>query len=637
MIRRIVVGLAVLLVLLVALAGSGLLLLGRVDLAGLAASWAEARLGRRVAIGSLHVTPGRWLRVEVSGLRIGNLEGGTRPDMVELARASAEVALASLLRGPPVLRAVEAEGLSVLLERNADRTRNWRFGAPQPPREGPEDRSGLPTLLDAAIRDGELLLRTSSGHLLRTALHRGTLRTEGDQAPLLLRAEGTYNAVPVSLDATLEPIALLRDAARPYGTRLHLASGRTTLRFEGTMTDPLDVDGAEGRAVLRAPTPEAILALAGASEAELDASLDLEGRLEHRGAVWRLTAAEGRLAGEAVTVRLAQFTEGETGRPDAVAIDLGFGRLDLNRRLAAGRRAGAAEADLPLQVSEAPDPLLAAKITVEDLVYSKLQARDVAFEGSLMPGRIAVESFGLTTSGARVVASGQVDRKGEGGAVSAEVRLQDGDLDAMRRAFGLRDLPLSGRLNGWVAVAAEGATLNAAAAGARVSAVVAMQGGRIAREVIETASIDLRLLFRSAQGTTPVACLLGMLAMRGGVGEVAPLRIRSAEGTVAGTAGFDLNRRAMDLVIGSVRSTTDFWALDIPVRISGSFASPSIRPARWSEDGRARLAAADDVAPLPARLRDFARRNPCYQAAAASPASSPRASPPPPTSRSRPR
>ena len=86
--------------------------------------------------------------------------------------------------------------------------------------------------------------------------------------------------------------------------------------------------------------------------------------------------------------------------------------------------------------------MLAAKITVEELVYSKLQARDVAFEGSLMPGRIAVESFALTTSGARVIASGQVDRRGEGAAVAAEVRLQDGDLDTMRRAFGLRDLPL---------------------------------------------------------------------------------------------------------------------------------------------------------------------------------------------------
>jgi hypothetical protein len=160
-----------------------------------------------------------------------------------------------------------------------------------------------------------------------------------------------------------------------------------------------------------------------------------------------------------------------------------------------------------------------------------------------------------------------------------------------------------------------------------------MQRGQVAREVIEAGSTDLRLLFRRPRGMTPVACLLGMLEMRAGRGDIAPLRIRSAEGTIAGTASLDLNRRQFDLVIGSVRSTTGFFALDIPVRVWGSFGDPSIRPARWSAEGRARLAAADDVAALPARLRDFARRNPCYQAAA-TPASPPTASPPRTTSRS---
>jgi hypothetical protein len=397
---------------------------------------------------------------------------------------------------------------------------------------------------------------------------------------------------------------------------LRLVSGDTSLEFDGRMAEPFDLDGAEGRAVLRAPRPEALLALAGA-EAELDASLDIEGRLARHGDVWRLTEARGGLAGEAVTLRLAQFTEGRAGEPDAVTLDLGLGRLDLNRRLAAGRRAGAAEADLPLVVSTAPDPLLSAKVTVADLSYAGLRARDVELEGALKPGRIAVETFALSTSGARLRASGQADAKGEGAQVTAEVRLEEGDLGLMRQAFGLRELPISGRLDGWLAVAAEGETVNGAARGARISAVVAMQGGRIAREVIEMGSTDIRLLFREARGTTPVSCLLGMLEMRAGMGEVAPLRIRSAEGTIAGTASFDLNRRQLDLVIGSVSATTGFFALDIPVRVSGSFGDPSIRPARWSAAGRARLAAADEIAPLPARLRDFARRNPCYRGEAA--------------------
>ncbi len=597
-------------------AASGLALLGRVDLGPLVATRAAAALGRGVAIGGLHVTPGRWLAVELTGLRIDNIEGGTRPAMVELGRLRLEVELRSLLTGPPVLRGVAVEGLSVLLERTADRRANWHVGPPKPKATGPSDRSGVPSLRDAVLRDSELVFRTTGGTLLRTRLESATIAAPDDGAPVLLRAAGTYNDVPVALDATLESLVELRQSARPFGTRLRLASGDTTLAFDGMMTEPFDVDGATGRAVLRVPTPEAILAIAGAPETPLEGSLALDGRFDRQGDVWRLSEAAGDLAGEAVTLRLAEFTEGARGEPDSIVLDLGFGRLDLNRRLGRGRPAGSTDADLPLTISATPDPLIRGRITMEELAYSGVRARDVEFAGALTPGRIAVETLALTTSGARLRAAGQVDREGEGATVAAEVRLEDGDLETMRRAFGLRPLPISGRLNGWVAVAARGETLNTAAQGARVSAVVAMRGGQVAREVIEMASIDLRLLFRTPRGTTPVSCFLGMLEMRAGVGEVAPLRIRAAEGAIAGTATFDVNRKQMDLVIGSVSRTTGAFALDIPVRAAGSFASPSIRPARWSADGRARLAAADNVAPLPARLRDFARQNPCFQAAA---------------------
>ena len=632
MLRPVLSGLSVLLWL-PALGLGAILLLGHLDLAGLAAARASATLGRAVTIESLRLTPDRWLRLELRGLRVANLEGGTRPEMLVLHRAALELDLLSLLHGPPHLRAVEVEGASLYLEHVRDGRKNWQFGPVRPAADAPPDRSGVPMLLDAALRDSEIVIRTSRGHLLRTALHRATIRAEDAASPIRIEAAGAYNDIGVGLEGELDSIARLRDAGRPFGTRLHLASGDTRLDFTGEMQDPFDIDGAEGRAVLRAPTLDRLLAFGGADSA-IAGGLELEGRLVHRGPVWRLTEGRGRLEGETVAVRLAQFTEGVRGEPDAVALDLGLGRLDLNRRLAAGPRQSEAEADLPLAVSASPDPLLAARITVEELLYSRLEARDVVLEASLQPSRIAVTTLALSTSGARLRASGRVDGRGNGGVVNAEVRMEEGDVDTMRRVLGLRPLPLAGRLDGWVTAQGEGERLNAAARGAQVSAVLAMQQGQVAREVIEMASTDIRLLFRRARGMTPVSCLLGVLEMRAGVGEVAPLRIRSAEGQVAGTASFDLNRRQLDLVIGSLRSTTSFWALDIPMRVSGSFANPTIRPARWSADGRARLAAADAVAPLPPRLRDFAQRNPCFQAAAI-PAAPPRSAPPPPTSRSR--
>ena len=143
--------------------------------------------------------------------------------------------------------------------------------------------------------------------------------------------------------------------------------------------------------------------------------------------------------------------------------------------------------------------------------------------------------------------------------------------------------------------------------------VLAMVGGDIARKAIETASLDSRALFRTALGTTPLACLLGVVDIRAGQGNASPLGIRAETGTISGFAHFDLHKKYLDLIIGSHRETTNFFALDVPVRVSGRFDNPNIAPARWSRVGRARIANAKaNVAALPPALRDFALRNPCY-------------------------
>ncbi len=218
----------------------------------------------------------------------------------------------------------------------------------------------------------------------------------------------------------------------------------------------------------------------------------------------------------------------------------------------------------------------------------------------------------MTYAGARAEASGAVEAAGRGGRVSLNLSVNNADVQELRRLLGSGPVPLLGRLEIQGAAQADGATLNAAVRAADVSAVIEMAGrGSIAREVIEMASTDVRLLFRRARGMTPVSCLLGVLTMRGGVGTVEPLRVRAAEGTVAGSGTFDLYRRRIDMTIGSEAKSTGAFALDVPVRISGSLADPSVRPAQWSAAGRARLAAGDATAALPPGLRQTAQRSPC--------------------------
>ncbi len=216
---------------------------GRVDWGPWAARRASAALGRTVAVGALHVAPGRWITVDLRDVRIDNAPGGTRPTIATLDRLTAEIDALSLLHGPAVVRTLRIDSLSVLLEHLPDRTRNWRFGPKKPP-SGPPDRSWFPTLLDAQMQRSEVVFRTSGGTALTTKLDGVTIRTTAAEQPVQLTMDGAYHGAPIQLRAELQPIAVLRDASVPYGTALHFTSGDTTLDFDGTMAAPFDIDDA---------------------------------------------------------------------------------------------------------------------------------------------------------------------------------------------------------------------------------------------------------------------------------------------------------------------------------------------------------------------------------------------------------
>ena len=596
--------------------------LPRLDLAAQAAARATAALGRTVTIGSLRITPGLTTTVAIRDARLANIEGGSAPQMATLETATAVLDLLPLLHGEVVLRQVQAEGFSLLLERDAEKRRNWRFGSADPAGPAapfspePPDRSGLPLILDVRFARSEVVFRTSGGTALRSEITTATIAAPAADQPLTLRVEGAYNAVPVTMAGTLGTPNQLRDGRTPFPVPVRVTAPETVLAFEGTSTDPLNFDRLEGRLSLEAQSPGAILSMAGAGPGPA-IPVKLAGTFHHAGDLWRLTDADGEISDAAFAAPRLQFTEGASGQPDAIVAAVDFTRLDLNALFGTPPQQPGGEhgdADMPLTFAVAPDPQLQVRATARELAYADLDATEVRLVASAEPGLIKVETFNMRAYGARLESSGTLEPSPRGGRIIAEVAMLDGNLDTLRRAFGIRPLPARGPMEARIAITAEGETMNAATRRANVSAVASMRSGSIAREVIEMASTDLRALFRTAQGHTPLTCLLAVVDIRTGRGEAAPLRIRAGTGTISGLASFDLNRKQMDLVIGSQSETTSDFALDIPVRVSGSFADPSIAPARWSGEGRARLAAGDRVAPLPQALRDFAQQNPCFRA-----------------------
>lgn len=179
--------------------------------------------------------------IDLDNLHLANIPQGSRADMISLKHLHAQILLSSLLNGQMQARDVKIDGFSGLFERTPTREPNWRFGkkassAPAKPKES-SGKIWFPGLRDAAITDSEVIYRSAHGHNYVTGLKAVALHSTSDTAPLVMNVNGAYNGTPVTLQANMQPIDVLRQAGKPYGTDIHAASGDLSLHLNGTMTD----------------------------------------------------------------------------------------------------------------------------------------------------------------------------------------------------------------------------------------------------------------------------------------------------------------------------------------------------------------------------------------------------------------
>src|SRR5262249_5124914 len=143
-----------------------------------------------------------------------------------------------------------------------------------------------------------------------------------------------------------------------------------------------------------------------------------------------------------------------------------------------------------------------------------------------------------------------------------------------------------------------GATVGAALQRSEGAAVFLMRDGQVAQALIEQLSTDLRGLFRERRDSVPVSCLLGVVTLKDGIGVISPLRLDSQAAIAVGRGKIDLARDRLDLTVRTERDSTSFFALDIPVRISGPLDRLSAAPAPGDDaDWLGRPAAAAEALP----------------------------------------
>lgn len=575
----------------------------------LVADRASKATGRTVQIGALTLSPGRWVGVEVHDASIANLPGGTRPQMATLGSLTGEVELWPLLHGTIIVRSMQVEKADILLEKIGEQP-NWRNG-PKRPEKPDGGRASFPTILDAVL-DGAVTFRTSGGSALITRLDQVKLDAPAADRPARITGPGSYHGAPVVMDLKLGSYDQLHDAATPFPTDITLTSGDTVLHFVGTMTKPLNVDGADGHLSLLAPTPGALEKIAGIDPTPAP-KLRLEGAFQHDADLWKLEQAQGALGEAELEDGTLALREGSTTppkTPDKIDLALRFARIDADRLMAEfkGSSSGSDDDGGGFVPQAEPNPQVTAKLEAAELSYDKIRLIKPKLSAAIEPKVIKLDEMSFGALGGAVRLDGRIEAEADGksGAVSAAVSGTGLEVAELRQALGAGHLPLSGRVD--LHAVAEGVGRSAAAAlkAGRASVVATMAGGSVSEQIVKLASTDVTGLLTSSRTMVGLDCLLAVAEVRRGVAFVGPLRLRSADGTIVARGRVDLLGEALDVTIASESATTGALALDVPVRVSGSFDDPTIRPA-GSTAGRAALAGGSAAAPL----RAYAQRSTC--------------------------
>lgn len=608
------IGIAALVAVLLLIVAGGIAWLLTADLKPWIEEFASKSIERRVSIGTLKIGWGNPISLELTDLKVANAPWSTVPDMISIDRLSALIDPWSITGGVVKFQKLYGVNPIIVLEREADGRRNWRLGSGKPSSPDqfaliPQFRTQFPTLLDFQFEGGFLSFRGLGSYRLHLDFHHASIQATGDDQPVSLAVDGAYNGTPVTLHATTDSFLVLRDASKPFGTDLSLAAPSATIGFKGTVMDPLNFEGVEGPISVDASKLGDFMKIFTA-DIGINPSASVAGAFKHDGDHWEIKGAHGKIATSAFDDELI-LDEGPRGKPDDLTAAMRFANLDLNPLLPGKSSAPSDFNTISLALDPNPGENIDASIDAKVLIYKKSRIADFSTHFKIVANSATLSRLKLAFAGGLIDAAGSAETATGGTHVVARGALAGADAAQLAHLVEALAGQLTGRVDGGFDLDMTGGTLGSALKVSRGHAVLGMVQGSVSRDLMEKLSTDLRNLFRNGEGSVQVVCLLGVVDMRNGVATLSPLRLRSGAGTLIGGGQVDVPGKHLDITIQSEAASTGFFALDIPIRISGSFAKPSIEPQIGG--GHPVPVNGNPAQGLSPQLRAMAEANPCLR------------------------
>lgn len=576
--------LGLLLALLVALAVAGLMLMPTDRIAAFAARQFEAATGRELTL-SGDTRPTLWpvLGVATGPVTIANADWSGSGPMIEADGLAIGMKPLALLSGEIAIERIRIDAPRILLERAGDGRANWDMApndAATPAAPAAGGRGAPPLAIDRAeIRDGSVrYVDHASGRETTVSEIDLDAALPGMNGVAKLKGSARVNGAQLSFEATLDgPGPMLAGETRK--TKIEIAAGPNKFSFDGnagmapvSVKGRLDTELSDLPALLATAGPDAPALppeIAGARVAvsgELGVGASDSGALS---AVLRdasFSLDDSAITGEAA-ITLA-------GRP-MVTATLDAGALDLSGLSGgpddgAGGGSGGWPTD-PIDASglSALDAQVDLRASEVKLDATSIGAVDIG--AKLENGRLALDIRKI--SAYEGLLSGALAIDGRGGlAVEGDLAASGMQLRPLLTQIADYDR-LLGPLAGQIGFAGAGGSVDALMKSLSGAGKLDIGQGELQGLDIAGMLRNLDTSFRGAGAKTVFNSVTGTFTIDKGVLRNDDLLLDAPLISVTGAGAVNIGERSVDYRLAPVAA-----GLSVPVRISGPWTNPGIRP-----------------------------------------------------------
>ena len=563
--------------------------------------------GRDLTIGgeidlSISLSPA----VVIEEVSIANADWGSRPQMVTLKRAEAQVELLPLITGAIRVTKLVLVEPDILLETNAQGVPNWEFAPAEEAGEksakesdddgddaGSGDAPSIPTFDRIEIRQGRLVYKNGeTGEEMNLDLAKVEAKAQSFTAPFTIDIEGAWNKAPFSVAGSIESLASL-GAGNPVKLDLEAEAFGFSAKLAGAIAEPKKPAGIDLQITAGGANLSSLAAVAGPDIPKLG-PINLSVKV--KGSVEKLQASELRLAFGTSDLS-GQIAIDQTGQRPMISGALSSSKIDLTELMpatsssdkAAGSSGDSAGADkasdrvfpsdpLPLEGLKTADVKL--ELSIAELITPSLPVRAVKVGVGLNNGALVVKPLSASVADSKIDGSLGLDASGATPALTIALNAPSLDLGGLLNQAGVTDL-FEGKAKLSADLRGRGNSVAALMAKLNGNIKLLADDGRMKTQafdaVIGGASAVLGTLFSGKKQWTVVNCVAGAIDIKDGLANSRVMLIDTEHSTVTAKGNVNLATEGLDLTV-EPRAKSATLNVAVPVHIKGTLANPSFRP-----------------------------------------------------------